>query len=157
MTDYMKYLRSKLGHVPLMQCAASVILYKNNKVLLQKRSDTGMWCYHGGAIELGESAEEAAKRELLEETGLQADFLELFGVYSGSEFHYIYPNDDEVYIIDVVFLCNEFHGDLAESSEETKCLKWFQYNDIPSNLMPPIKKPLFDFIVCRRKEYENKY
>ena len=37
-----------------------------------------------------------SKRELFEETGLIAHDLELFGVFSGKDLHYIYPNGDEV-------------------------------------------------------------
>lgn len=51
-----------------------------------KRSDNNCWCFPGGAIELGEKVEDAAKREVAEETGLQVKALELFGVFSGQEF-----------------------------------------------------------------------
>ena len=65
-------------------------------ILLQKRSDNHCWGYAGGSVELDEVVEDAAKRELFEETGLIAEKLELFGVFSGKETHYVYPNGDEL-------------------------------------------------------------
>ena len=50
-------------------CGASIITYKEGKVLLQKRKDNNCWGYHGGAVEMGEKVEDAARRELFEETG----------------------------------------------------------------------------------------
>ena len=41
--------------------------------------------YPGGSVNINEVVEEAAKRELLEETGIVANALELFGVFSGKE------------------------------------------------------------------------
>ncbi len=64
-------------------CGASVIIYQDNKVLLQQRKDNQCWGYVGGYIEMGEVVEEAAKREMLEESGLTALSLNLFGVFSG--------------------------------------------------------------------------
>lgn len=143
----MKTLRSLVGQIPLIQCAASVILYDEEKgVLLQKRKDNGLWCYHGGAVELGEAVEDTAKRELLEETGLIASELSLLGVYSGQEQYYKYPNNDEVFIIDVVYSCSKFQGKLLLNSEEVNEFKWFQTNEMPTNIMPPIKRPLEDFL-----------
>jgi len=48
----------------------------NNEILLVKRGvepDIGSWCLPGGFIELGETSEQAVKRELLEETGVDVN------------------------------------------------------------------------------------
>ena len=58
---------------------------------MQKRTDCGSWGYAGGSVELGESVEQTAERELFEETGLKAQKLELLGVYSGERMQYTYP------------------------------------------------------------------
>lgn len=44
---------------------------------MQQRTDCGSWGYAGGSVELGESVEQTAERELFEETGLKAQKLEL--------------------------------------------------------------------------------
>jgi ADP-ribose pyrophosphatase YjhB (NUDIX family) len=55
-----------------------VVIKDNNTVLLVRRGkppNVGTWTLPGGAQEIGETAEEAARRELLEETGLEVDTL----------------------------------------------------------------------------------
>lgn len=118
-------------------CGASVIIYKDNKILLQQRKDNKCWGYHGGHVELGEYVEDTARRELYEETGLKANSLELFGVFSGPELHHIYPDGNEVYIIDTVYLCNDFSGTLNYQKEECLDLQWFDFDNIPETLSPP--------------------
>ena len=127
-------------------CGASVIIFKGEQVLLQQRKDNKCWAYHGGRIENGEIVEEAAKREVFEETGLTIGKMKLFGVFSGPEQHHIYPDGNEVDIIDIVFLSDDFSGNLLKQEAEVLNLKWFDYNKIPENLSPPIKTPLLKFI-----------
>lgn len=127
-------------------CGASVIIYKDNKILLQQRKDNKCWGYPGGHVELGEVVEDTAKRELLEETGLVALSLELFGVFSGPELCYVYPDGNKVHIIDVVYLCNNFEGVLKAQESEVLDLNWFGIDEIPENLSPPIKPALKKFV-----------
>lgn len=125
---------------------ASVIVYKGNKILLQQRSDNKCWGYPAGKIETGEIVEEAAKREVFEETGIAVNSMELFGVFSGPDLHHVYPDGNEVDIIDIVFICNDFEGELKKQDSEVDDLKWFDVSEVPENLSPPIKRPLLQFI-----------
>ena len=136
-------MRKIVGHRCILQVGASVILEdKQGRVLLQKRADNHMWGYAGGSVELDEKVEDAAKRELYEETGLIANSLELFGVFSGKELHYIYPNGDEVSNIDVVYICRDYCGELKRQEDEVVELKFFDYANLPEKLSPPIKPVL---------------
>ena len=62
--------------------ACAVIFDDAGKVLLERRSDNGFWGLPGGAVEVGESVEQAVVREVMEETGLRVDVKRLIGVYS---------------------------------------------------------------------------
>ncbi len=147
---YIMELRKLVGHVPLMQVGASVIVEDEcGRVLLQLRSDNHCWGYCGGSVDLGEEVEEAAKRELYEETGLVALSLDLFGVFSGKDTHYIYPNGDEVYNVDVVYICRKYSGELMPQKGEVDDLRFFELSEIPRNISKPIKKALEAYIASR--------
>jgi 8-oxo-dGTP pyrophosphatase MutT (NUDIX family) len=148
-------IREKIGHDPLIICGASVIVYESGKVLLQKRKDDGSYGYIGGCVELYEEVEQAAKRELLEETGLTAHKLELFGVFSGEDMTHIYPNKDEVSIVDIVFICTDFTGEIITSTDETDECTWFSIDSLPENISHTNIRPLNGFIQAQRvKEKE---
>jgi 8-oxo-dGTP pyrophosphatase MutT (NUDIX family) len=140
-------LRKIVGHRTLLQVGASVIVEdKQGRILLQLRHDNHCWGYAGGSVELDEVVEEAAKRELYEETGLIANKLELFGVFSGKDTHYVYPNGDEVSNVDIVYICKDFSGTLKCQEDEVDELKFFAVGEIPENISPPIKMPLEKYI-----------
>lgn len=143
MSDYILELRRLVGHRPLLQVGASVIVEDpQGRILLQLRSDNGCWGYAGGSVELDEVVEEAARRELQEETGLIAHRLELFGIFSGPEMHYVYPNGDEVSNVDIVFLCRDYGGTLRAQPGEVEALRFFAADELPERLSPPIIKPV---------------
>lgn len=143
--EYIQSLRQHIGHSPiLMVGAATLIVDDQNRLLLMKRSDSGCWGPPGGAVEPGEVVETAAKREVLEETGLQVEEMSLFGVFSGPELFYRYPNGDEVYNVTIVYLSRDIRGDILLNGEHTEW-HWFAPNDIPDNLSPPIKPVIEKF------------
>lgn len=143
MSGYIMDLRKLVGHRPLLQVGASVIVEDpQGRILLQLRKDNHCWGYAGGSVELDEAVEDAAKRELLEETGLMAEKLELFGVFSGKDTHYIYPNGDEVSNVDIVYLCKSYSGELRCQPEEVEALRFFAVEELPENISPPLKKAL---------------
>lgn len=53
MSEYILDLRKTVGHRPLLQVGASVIVVDSEgRILLQKRRDNGLWGYAGGSVEL---------------------------------------------------------------------------------------------------------
>jgi len=151
MANYIMDLRKIVGHRPLLQVGASVIVEdERGRVLLQLRSDNHCWGYAGGSVELDEVVEEAAKRELLEETGLVAEELTLFGIFSGPDTHYVYPNGDEVSNVDIVYVCKKYSGDLKCQEGEVEELKFFSIEEIPQNISKPIVKPLMSWIESKK-------
>lgn len=151
MSNYIMDLRAVVGHRPLLQVGASVIVVdSDNRILLQLRSDNHCWGYAGGSVELDEVVEEAAKRELFEETGLIAESLELFGVFSGKDTHYTYPNGDEVSNVDIVYVCKQYSGELKCQDGEVEKLKFFRIDEIPQNISKPIRVALDKWVEKNR-------
>ena len=136
MNEYIPAIRAKIGHDMLMLVGAGVFIHRDGQLLLQRRRDDGTWADHGGCIEIGETVEEAARREVFEETGLTAGKLELIGVYSGPNRIHTYPNGDRAYMIGVYYLCEDFTGSLKAQAEEVAELQWFDLDHLPDNIMP---------------------
>ena len=136
-TGYIMSLRKLVGHRPIIMTAAAVlILNDKNQLLLQRRSDNGMWAYPGGSMELGESFEECARREAYEETGLKCLELKFFTTASGKDVHYIYPNGDEIYAAEVSFICEKYEGSLKLQESEASEQRFFDLDKLPEDITP---------------------
>lgn len=152
MSDYISEMRKLVGHRPLMGAAAGVIILDEmNRVLLQLRTDNDMWGLPGGALEPGERLEETARREVQEEVGLQCGMLELFGIYSGPEMHGRYPNGDELFGINVIYLCREFSGEILVDPVEGKEAAFFCIDDFPA-VITPFGRPVIADLKRRYRE-----
>lgn len=124
-----------VGHRPLLMVACGVFVFDDrNRVLLVQRADDGTWCVPGGSMELGETPEETAKRECFEETGLCVHDLKLYNVISGETSHFIYPNGDEVYAVDINYVCRSFSGTLKRQEDEVLQARFFEKDALPKDL-----------------------
>lgn len=115
------------------------------RVLLERRSDCGLWSLPGGGIEPGESIIEAAVREAKEETGFTVKITRLVGVYSGPTDRIVtYPdNGDVIQLVDIVLEATMVGGELS-CSDESEDLRFFDPGALPRDLVPPAKAPLED-------------
>ena len=147
MADYVKDLREKTEHMPLLIAHSVVVLFNNkNEILLEERSDDGYYDFPGGSLDLHETLEDAAKRELEEETGLIADELELLKIYSGEITHYVYFNGDEIYGVDAVYLCHKYHGELNPQLEEVNRLFFCPIDKMPDKMSKRNKQIILDIL-----------
>jgi len=128
--DYIKWIRGKVGHEKIIIVyAGGCIFNKNGEVLLQKRADCNKWGFPGGAVELGETPEMAAKREVKEETGLEIEVQKLIGIYTDSDV--VYPNGDKAHSICICYEMSVVDGELSCDENETLELKYFSLDDMP--------------------------
>src|SRR5512142_3189330 len=117
---YIEELRSLIGHRPILLVGAAVLISDaQGRLLLGQRSDNHQWGIPGGSMEPGETVEETARREALEETGLKIGELRLFGVFSGPEFFYIYPNGDQVHNVSIVYESQVHQSKVALNEEHS--------------------------------------
>ncbi len=132
---YIQDIRKLVGTRPIIMAGVSVIVLNDrNEILLQRRSDTGDWGVIGGALELAESLEEAAIRELYEEASLVTSSLKFIDILSGADMYYRYPHGDEIYNLVSVFETREYSGEPCINDDEGLELKYFSLDEPIENL-----------------------
>lgn len=138
---YIEELRKVFGSRPLNLAGVAVAVFnEQGQILLQQRRN-GIWGVPGGFVELGESTEEAGRREVFEETGIEIGTLQLISVFSGKEFFVKLPNGDEFYPITIAYLCKDIKGGLLKADGiESFSVQFFDFDKLPENISPFIKK-----------------
>ncbi|MDN4526837.1 NUDIX hydrolase [Fictibacillus fluitans] len=150
---YIMELRKLIGSRPIIMTGACVLLFDNKgEILLQKRKDNGCWGLPGGALEPGEQLEEAAARELLEETGYIARDLKIMHIFSGEEFYYKYPHGDEVYNVIAAYVCVKYGGLSHPDGIEVEELSFFGLHELPENLNPP-DVPVIEYFIEKKRQW----
>jgi len=146
MNDYIKEIRKLVGsvriHIPGVR---AIIVNDVGEVLLQRRMDTGFWGLPAGAVELGESAMEALKREVAEETALAVLKAEPMALYSGQKQQFTYPNGDRVQGFALVFIIRQWEGRLSADGIEGSELRFFPLSNLPKDLTPIHEQVLEDY------------
>jgi 8-oxo-dGTP diphosphatase len=106
--------------------AAGIVLDGSGKrVLLIHRRDNGRWEPPGGVLELGETIDDAVRREVEEETGARVDVERLTGVYKNMAQG----------IVALVFRCRLL-SEPRSQTDEASSVAWHGIDDVP-NLMKP--------------------
>lgn len=100
-------------------------------------------------MELEETLEETAARELKEETNLGAKSFTLLSVFSGEDFYFKYPNDDELYSVVVLYVANDVSGNLKITDGESFKLDYFSKGELPT--LGSRAKVILDWLI------DNKY
>jgi 8-oxo-dGTP pyrophosphatase MutT (NUDIX family) len=145
---YIEDIRKLVGHRPLIFVGAVAILVDaSGKILLQQRKHPrGTWGIPGGLMELAESTEDVAKREIFEETGLIIDDLTLINVYSGPEHFIRAANGDEFYVVTTAYYTEKFDGEIRVDPSESITFEFFSPNELPENMVKSHKAIMDEFL-----------
>jgi ADP-ribose pyrophosphatase YjhB (NUDIX family) len=133
-------LRALVGSEPLILPGASAwILDPEGRILLVRRTDSGLWALPGGLLELGESLAGTVVRETLEETGLRVSPVRIRAVFGGHRV--VFPNGDVLYPIATWFECEVRSGALHASGGETDRAEFHDLSDLPE-VIPGLRERL---------------
>jgi len=116
---------------------ARILLIDNKRILLVKHTYQNQYFLPGGMIKPGETFEQAAKRELKEETGYQVDDLKLFGVYNSFQ----ESKNDTI----VVFQSSKYQAGQSNDSE-IENYGFFDIEKLPKNISPGTKRRIEEYI-----------
>ncbi|MFC9088223.1 NUDIX hydrolase [Nocardiopsis dassonvillei] len=98
-----------------------VIRPEDGRVLVIKRADDGRWVPPGGVLELAETPEECAVREVREETGVEVKPVRLTGVYKNMKLG----------VVSLAFLCEPVGGE-AQVTSEARVVTWMTIQEAVS-------------------------
>jgi 8-oxo-dGTP pyrophosphatase MutT (NUDIX family) len=109
------------------------------ELLLIERTDNGLWALPGGGQDLGESAVEAARREVHEETGIDIEITGLSGIYSDPRPVIAYDNGEVRQEFSLCFHAKPTGGELRSSSESRQA-RWISPDSLPDlNIHPSMR------------------
>lgn len=109
--------------------AVDAVLVHGGRVVLVKRGRPpflGRFALPGGGVEFGEPLEDAVRREVLEETGLQAEVVRLLGVYGAPD------RDPRGHTISVAYVLRSVGGRLRAGTDAAATRL------VPADRMPPL-------------------
>ncbi|WP_088006965.1 NUDIX hydrolase [Indiicoccus explosivorum] len=129
--NYIQTMRKLIGNELLMTIGCGIIIEQDGRILLQHRKDKDVWGIPGGVMEPGETFIGTALRETMEETGLETDDLQLFGLYSGEAGFAEYENGDQVFSVQIIFHTEKFSGELIHDTDESHEHRFFSRNELP--------------------------
>ena len=137
---YIEDLREIIGNRPIILVGAVVgVIDAHGKILLQKRPE-GIWGLPGGILELGESVEEAARREVFEETGVEIGQLQLINVFSGKQYFRKLANGDEFYPVTIAYISKDIKSSTIRiDGEESIDAGFFDIRKLPENTSPLVR------------------
>lgn len=125
-TDFKKNIMEDIGYAtPKLDVRA--VVFQNNKILLTREVDDGLWSLPGGWADVGYSASENAVKEVVEETGIHVEVKQLLALTDRRK----HPHPPMfLHVYKAFFLCEIIGGELSSSIETTEA-KYFGIDELP--------------------------
>jgi ADP-ribose pyrophosphatase YjhB (NUDIX family) len=103
---------------------AEAVIVHDEKIMLIKRSDNGLWAVPGGLVEVGETLAGAAQRELWEETGIRGQVTRLLGIFDSRVWH----SKTKAHLYHAIFLAETTYLLPRTTSEATEVAFFGEHN-----------------------------
>ena len=127
--DYIHDLRKVIGPRKIILNCAGAVIVRDGKILFQRRTDNGQWGLIGGLLEMNETYEQAALREIREETGLEVKLESFLGIFHNHDM--VWSNGDAAHVVSAMFTAGIVSGE-PRIDEESYELRFFGKDEIPA-------------------------
>jgi ADP-ribose pyrophosphatase YjhB (NUDIX family) len=117
------------GYVTPKVAVGAVVGNERGEILLVQRADSGVWLYPTGWADIGYSASEVAVKEVLEETGIEAEPVRVIAVLDGLRLGFT-----RIPLYSLVFHCRMVGGTLQRHELECADVGWFAEDAMPTPL-----------------------
>jgi ADP-ribose pyrophosphatase YjhB (NUDIX family) len=128
--------------------AAALVVDETGRLLLARRAvepDAGLWDTPGGFLDEGEEPQDGLRRELLEETGVEVEIGDFFGMYLDR----YGPGQDAPYVLNLVWHAAIVGGEI-EAADDVSELAWFA-----PDALPPAKELAFKWLAVALPEWAS--
>ncbi len=126
--DYIHDLRKIIGPRKIILNCSGALIIRDNQILCQRRADNGKWGLIGGLLEMNETYEQAALREIREETGLEVKLDSFLGIFHNHNM--VWSNGDAAHVLSAMFTASIVSGE-PRIDEESYELRFFGKDDMP--------------------------
>ena len=127
--EFVAELREMVGTHPLWLPGVTAVVVHEHRLLMVKRADNGQWTPVTGIVDPGEEPAVAARREALEETGVEIRVDRLAMTSAGTEV--TYDNGDRALYLDLTFACSWVAGEPYAADDESVDARWWPLADLP--------------------------
>lgn len=115
------------GYVTPKVAIGAIVGNDDGQILLVKRAPSGVWLFPSGWADVGYSAAEVVVKEVREETGIDAEPVQLLGVVDGMRMGF---TKFGMYML--LFHCRAVGGELVPHPLETDGCGWFSRDELPT-------------------------
>ncbi len=109
--------------------SSAIVVDSEDRILLQRRSDSGNWALPGGTMNIGETLAQSIIREVREETGFNVQIGRIVGIYSDPGHVFAYEDGEVRQEFSICLACTIESGSLQVGSESTS-VDFFSFSDI---------------------------